>query len=153
VSLHSTDTYHTNASCCCYYHCYCCYCCCITGLGFTVVSEAGASVWSVSPAAAAEFPNIHCSQLGAVSIGRRLLDPLSELVKVEPAALGTHHCCVCHSHYHIVQRDLAYLTCTAVPSMGYFCRCIIICCYVTCYRIAAAILHTLMPLESLLSAM
>jgi protein Tex len=61
-----------------------------TGLGFTVVSEAGASVWSVSPAAAAEFPSVHCSQLGAVSIGRRLLDPLSELVKVEPAALGAH---------------------------------------------------------------
>eukprot|EP00611_Tribonema_gayanum_P021658 TRINITY_DN420_c3_g1_i2.p1 TRINITY_DN420_c3_g1~~TRINITY_DN420_c3_g1_i2.p1 ORF type:complete len:808 (+),score=342.91 TRINITY_DN420_c3_g1_i2:818-3241(+) len=52
------------------------------------VSEAGASVWSVSAAAASEFPGVDCSSLGAVSIGRRLADPLSELVKVEPSALG-----------------------------------------------------------------
>lgn len=53
-----------------------------------VVSEAGASVYSASKVARAEFPNYDVTVRGAVSIGRRLIDPLSELVKIEPKALG-----------------------------------------------------------------
>lgn len=53
-----------------------------------IVSEAGASVYSASEAAATEFPGLDVSLRGAVSIGRRLQDPLAELVKVEPKAIG-----------------------------------------------------------------
>ena len=53
-----------------------------------MVSEAGASVYSASPLAAAEFPQLDVSIRGAVSIARRLQDPLAELVKVEPKSIG-----------------------------------------------------------------
>ncbi|HWU18643.1 MAG TPA: Tex family protein [Devosia sp.] len=53
-----------------------------------IVSEAGASVYSASELAAAEFPNLDVSLRGAVSIARRLQDPLAELVKIEPKAIG-----------------------------------------------------------------
>jgi uncharacterized protein len=53
-----------------------------------VVSEAGASVYSASAFAAAEFPELDVSLRGAVSIARRLQDPLAELVKIEPKAIG-----------------------------------------------------------------
>ena len=53
-----------------------------------VVSEAGASVYSASAFAAAEFPDLDVSLRGAVSIARRLQDPLAELVKIEPRAIG-----------------------------------------------------------------
>jgi uncharacterized protein len=53
-----------------------------------IVSEAGASVYSASELAAAEFPNLDVSLRGAVSIARRLQDPLAELVKIEPRAIG-----------------------------------------------------------------
>ena len=53
-----------------------------------IVSEAGASVYSASELAATEFPGLDVSLRGAVSIGRRLQDPLAELVKVEPKAIG-----------------------------------------------------------------
>ncbi len=53
-----------------------------------VVSEAGASVYSASELAANEFPNLDVSLRGAVSIARRLQDPLAELVKIEPKAIG-----------------------------------------------------------------
>ncbi len=53
-----------------------------------VVSEAGASVYSASELAAREFPNVDVSLRGAVSIARRLQDPLAELVKIEPKAIG-----------------------------------------------------------------
>ncbi len=53
-----------------------------------VVSEAGASVYSASELAAREFPNLDVSLRGAVSIARRLQDPLAELVKIEPKAIG-----------------------------------------------------------------
>jgi len=53
-----------------------------------VVSEAGASVYSASATAAAEFPDLDVSLRGAVSIARRLQDPLAELVKIEPKAIG-----------------------------------------------------------------
>ena len=53
-----------------------------------VVSEAGASVYSASAVAAAEFPELDVSLRGAVSIARRLQDPLAELVKIEPKSIG-----------------------------------------------------------------
>ncbi|MDP0231945.1 Tex family protein [Glaesserella parasuis] len=53
-----------------------------------VVSEAGASVYSASELAATEFPELDVSLRGAVSIARRLQDPLAELVKIEPKAIG-----------------------------------------------------------------
>lgn len=53
-----------------------------------VVSEAGASVYSASELAAREFPDLDVTYRGAVSIGRRLQDPLAELVKIEPKSIG-----------------------------------------------------------------
>jgi transcriptional accessory protein Tex/SPT6 len=53
-----------------------------------VVSEAGASVYSASAKAAAEMPDLDVSLRGAVSIARRLQDPLAELVKIDPKAIG-----------------------------------------------------------------
>lgn len=58
------------------------------GLSKVMVNEAGASVYSASALAAAEFPEMDVSLRGAVSIARRLQDPLAELVKVEPKAIG-----------------------------------------------------------------
>ena len=57
-------------------------------LRYTIVSEAGASVYSASEAARAEFPELDATQRGNVSIARRLQDPLAELVKIDPKALG-----------------------------------------------------------------
>ena len=59
-----------------------------SGLQKIVVSEAGASVYSASELAAKEFPELDVSLRGAVSIARRLQDPLAELVKIEPKAIG-----------------------------------------------------------------
>jgi len=59
-----------------------------TSLQKIVVSEAGASVYSASEFAAKEFPDLDVSIRGAVSIARRLQDPLAELVKIEPKAIG-----------------------------------------------------------------
>ncbi len=53
-----------------------------------VVSEAGASVYSASPLAAAEFPDLDVNVRSAVSIARRVQDPLAELVKIEPQSIG-----------------------------------------------------------------
>jgi len=53
-----------------------------------IVSEAGASVYSASELAALEFPNLDVSLRGAVSIARRLQDPLAELVKIDPKSIG-----------------------------------------------------------------
>lgn len=58
------------------------------GLNYMVVSEAGASVYSASKLAAEEFPQFDVSVRSAVSIARRMQDPLSELVKIEPKAIG-----------------------------------------------------------------
>ncbi|WP_313056376.1 Tex family protein [Stutzerimonas nitrititolerans] len=62
----------------------------VPGLKLTkiMVSEAGASVYSASELAAKEFPDLDVSLRGAVSIARRLQDPLAELVKIEPKAIG-----------------------------------------------------------------
>ncbi len=58
------------------------------GCGVYVVSEDGASIYSASEAARSEFPDEDVTVRGAVSIGRRLMDPLSELVKIDPKSLG-----------------------------------------------------------------
>lgn len=55
---------------------------------YTIVSEAGASVYSASKLATEEYPDINVSLRGAISIARRLQDPLAELVKIEPKAIG-----------------------------------------------------------------
>jgi Transcriptional accessory protein len=67
-----------------------------------VVSEAGASVYSASEIAAQEFPDLDVSLRGAVSIARRLQDPLAELVKIEPKAIG-----VGQYQHDVNQRELA----------------------------------------------
>ncbi len=59
-----------------------------TGAAYMVVSEAGASVYSASKLAAEEFPDYDVSLRSAVSIARRLQDPLAELVKIDPKAIG-----------------------------------------------------------------
>ena len=55
---------------------------------YAIVSEAGASVYSASKLATKEYPDINVSLRGAISIARRLQDPLAELVKIEPKAIG-----------------------------------------------------------------
>lgn len=57
-------------------------------LYYVVVSEAGASVYSASELATKEYPDINVSIRGAISIGRRLQDPLAELVKIDPKSIG-----------------------------------------------------------------
>ena len=60
----------------------------LRGLKYLIVSEAGASVYSASPLARAELPDLDVSLRGAVSIARRVLDPLAELVKIDPRSIG-----------------------------------------------------------------
>ena len=55
---------------------------------YAIVSEAGASVWSAQEEARKEFPDLAVEERSAVSIGRRLLDPLSELIKIDPKSIG-----------------------------------------------------------------
>ncbi|MDR1639616.1 MAG: RNA-binding transcriptional accessory protein [Clostridiales bacterium] len=55
---------------------------------YAIVSEAGASVYSASPLGAKEFPEFDVTVRGAISIGRRLQDPLAELVKIDPKSIG-----------------------------------------------------------------
>lgn len=71
-------------------------------LSKVVVSEAGASVYSASELAAKEFPQLDVSLRGAVSIARRVQDPLAELVKIEPKAIG-----VGQYQHDVNQRELA----------------------------------------------
>jgi uncharacterized protein len=55
---------------------------------YLIVNEAGASVYSASPVAKEEFPDLEASQRGNISIARRVLDPLAELVKIDPKSIG-----------------------------------------------------------------
>lgn len=55
---------------------------------YTIVNEAGASVYSASEVAAKEFPDLDVTIRGAISIARRVIDPLAELVKIEPRSIG-----------------------------------------------------------------
>jgi protein Tex len=57
-------------------------------VSYIIVNEAGASVYSASKLAIEEFPELHVEERSAISIGRRLQDPLSELVKIDPESIG-----------------------------------------------------------------
>src|SRR5437764_13396333 len=59
-----------------------------SGVRAVTVSEAGASVYSASPVAIEEFPDLDVTARGAISIARRLQDPLAELVKIEQKSIG-----------------------------------------------------------------
>jgi len=71
-------------------------------LKYLIVSEAGASVYSASPLARAELPDMDVSMRGAVSIARRVQDPLAELVKIDPKSIG-----VGMYQHDVDQRELA----------------------------------------------
>jgi uncharacterized protein len=60
----------------------------LSGVGYVIVSESGASVYSASDVAREEFPDLDATQRGTISIARRLQDPLAELVKIDPQAIG-----------------------------------------------------------------
>lgn len=60
----------------------------VPDLAYVIVNEAGASVYSASPTGREEFPNFDATLRGTISIGRRLQDPLSELVKIDPQNIG-----------------------------------------------------------------
>lgn len=60
----------------------------LPGVSYTIVNEAGASVWSASENAAKELPNYTVLERGAISIARRMQDPLAELVKIDPKSIG-----------------------------------------------------------------
>lgn len=60
----------------------------VGSVGYVIVSESGASVYSTSEVARQEFPTLDATQRGGISIGRRLQDPLAELVKIDPKAVG-----------------------------------------------------------------
>src|SRR5439155_11607692 len=57
-------------------------------IAYVIVNEAGASVYSASSVGREEFPHLDASSRGTISIGRRLQDPLSELVKIDPQNIG-----------------------------------------------------------------
>ena len=57
-------------------------------VSYAIISEAGASVWSAQEEARKEFPDLQVEERSAVSIGRRLLDPLAELIKIDPKSIG-----------------------------------------------------------------
>lgn len=86
-------------------------------VSYIIVSEAGASVYSASSIAQREFPDLHVEQRSAVSIGRRLVDPLSELVKIEPKSIGVG------MYQHDIQgkkldEELNFVVSSAVNSVG-----------------------------------
>lgn len=69
---------------------------------YIIASEAGASIYSASPLAKEEFPDLTVEKRSAISIGRRLQDPLSELVKIDPKSIG-----VGEYQYDVNQKELA----------------------------------------------
>lgn len=73
-----------------------------TNVRYTVVSEAGASVYSASKEAIKEFPDLTVEKRSAISIGRRLQDPMSELVKIDPKSIG-----VGEYQHDVDQRELS----------------------------------------------
>ena len=86
-------------------------------IAYVIVNEAGASVYSASDVARSEFPDLQVEQRSAVSIARRLQDPLSELVKIEPKAVG-----VGQYQHDVSQKELseslAFIVETAVNQVG-----------------------------------
>lgn len=84
---------------------------------YTIVSEAGASVYSASEVARSEFPDLHVEERSAVSIARRLQDPLAELVKIDPQAVGVGQ----YQHdvsQKLLKDQLAFVVETAVNQVG-----------------------------------
>ena len=86
-------------------------------VSYIIVNEAGASVYSASKLAQTEFPTVHVEERSAVSIARRLIDPLSELVKIEPKSIGVG------MYQHDVSEkkldeELTFVVSTAVNSVG-----------------------------------
>jgi len=86
-------------------------------VSYIIVNEAGASVYSASKLAQEEFPTLHVEERSAVSIARRLIDPLSELVKIEPKSIGVG------MYQHDVtpkklDGELSFVVSTAVNSVG-----------------------------------
>ena len=73
-----------------------------TNVLYNLVSEAGASVYSASPLAIKEFPDLTVEKRSAISIGRRIQDPLSELVKIDPKSIG-----VGEYQHDVNQKELA----------------------------------------------
>ena len=73
-----------------------------TNCKYIIVSEAGASIYSASPLAKEEFPDLTVEKRSAISIGRRLQDPLSELVKIDPNSIGFGE-----YQYDVNQKELA----------------------------------------------
>lgn len=88
-----------------------------TGVSYVIVNEAGASVYSASEQAREEFPNLQVEERSAVSIARRLQDPLSELVKIDPGSVG-----VGQYQHDVAKRKLAeslsFVVETAVNRVG-----------------------------------
>lgn len=86
-------------------------------IAYVIVNEAGASVYSASDVARSEFPDLQVEQRSAVSIARRLQDPLSELVKIDPKAVG-----VGQYQHDVSQKQLAesltFIVETAVNQVG-----------------------------------
>ena len=83
------------------------------GVSYMIVSEAGASVYSASKLAAEEFPQFDVNQRSAVSIARRLQDPLAELVKIDPKAIGVGP--VSYTHLDVYKRQLFRFAAPATP--------------------------------------
>ncbi|NLC34156.1 MAG: RNA-binding transcriptional accessory protein [Erysipelothrix sp.] len=84
---------------------------------YLIVSEAGASVYSASPIAREEFPDLQVEQRSAISIARRVLDPLSELVKVNPQSIGVGQ----YQHdvpEKILDKELSFVVLNAVNQVG-----------------------------------
>lgn len=86
-------------------------------VSYIIVNEAGASVYSASKLAQTEFPDLHVEERSAVSIARRLIDPLSELVKIEPKSIGVG------MYQHDVtekklDEELTFVVSNAVNSVG-----------------------------------
>lgn len=86
-------------------------------VSYIIVNEAGASVYSASKLAQQEFPDLHVEERSAVSIARRLIDPLSELVKIDPKSIGVG------MYQHDVtpkklDSELEFVVSTAVNSVG-----------------------------------
>ena len=82
---------------------------CSREVNYVIVSEAGASVYSASKLATQEYPDINVSIRGAISIARRLQDPLAELVKIDPKAIG-----VGQYQHDVNQKQLSESLCAVV---------------------------------------
>lgn len=86
-------------------------------VSYIIVNEAGASVYSASKLAQEEFPDLHVEERSAVSIARRLIDPLSELVKIDPKSIG-----VGMYQHDVTQKkldsELEFVVSTAVNQVG-----------------------------------